>query len=51
MVLTLILQVSGCMFLFGLTTCLQGLTQNYSGILASRFFLGKTTLNTTDFHS
>ncbi|KAI0786404.1 MFS general substrate transporter [Abortiporus biennis] len=32
--------LSGCMFMFGLTTCLQGLTQNYSGILATRFFLG-----------
>lgn len=32
--------VSGCMFMFGLVTCLQGLTQNYSGILATRFFLG-----------
>ena len=29
------------MFIFGLTTCLQGLTQNYGGILAARFFLGK----------
>lgn len=34
------LWLSGCMFMFGLTTCLQGLTQNYSGILATRFFLG-----------
>jgi len=32
--------LSVCMFLFGLTICLQGLTQNYSGILATRFFLG-----------
>ncbi|TCD62573.1 hypothetical protein EIP91_006723 [Steccherinum ochraceum] len=32
--------LSGCMLLFGITTCLQGLTQNYSGILATRFFLG-----------
>jgi len=32
--------LSICMFLFGLVTCLQGLTQNYSGILATRFFLG-----------
>ncbi|KAK7696636.1 hypothetical protein QCA50_001294 [Cerrena zonata] len=32
--------LSGCMFMFGLVTCLQGLTQNYSGILATRFFLG-----------
>ncbi|KAK2765964.1 hypothetical protein FQN54_007479 [Arachnomyces sp. PD_36] len=29
-----------CMFLFGLTTMLQGLVQNYSGLLATRFFLG-----------
>ena len=28
------------MFMFGLTTTLQGLTQNYSGIIATRFFLG-----------
>lgn len=32
--------VSGCMFMFGLTTTLQGLTQNYSGLIATRFFLG-----------
>lgn len=32
--------VSLCMFLFGLTTALQGLVQNYSGLLATRFFLG-----------
>ncbi|GJE84711.1 MFS general substrate transporter [Phanerochaete sordida] len=32
--------LSGCMFFFGLTTCLQGLTQNYSGLIATRFFLG-----------
>lgn len=31
------------MFMFGLVTCLQGLTQNYSGILATRFFLGRAT--------
>lgn len=36
----MITTVSGCMFMFGLVTCLQGLTQNYSGILATRFFLG-----------
>jgi MFS family permease len=28
------------MFLFGLTTMLQGLVKNYSGLLATRFFLG-----------
>lgn len=28
------------MFMFGLVTALQGLVQNYSGILATRFFLG-----------
>lgn len=28
------------MFLFGLTTTLQGVVQNYSGLLATRFFLG-----------
>jgi MFS family permease len=28
------------MFLFGLTTLCQGLTQNFSGILTTRFFLG-----------
>lgn len=28
------------MFLFGLTTLLQGLVQNYSGLIATRFFLG-----------
>ncbi|EKM59630.1 uncharacterized protein PHACADRAFT_205855 [Phanerochaete carnosa HHB-10118-sp] len=32
--------LSGCMFFFGLTACLQGLAQNYGGILAARFFLG-----------
>ncbi|KAH8106174.1 MFS transporter-like protein [Cristinia sonorae] len=32
--------LSGCMFMFGLVTCLQGFTQNYGGILATRFFLG-----------
>ncbi|KIP10635.1 hypothetical protein PHLGIDRAFT_84571 [Phlebiopsis gigantea 11061_1 CR5-6] len=29
-----------CMFFFGLVSCLQGLTQNYSGLIATRFFLG-----------
>lgn len=28
------------MFLFGLVTTLQGLVQNYSGLIATRFFLG-----------
>lgn len=28
------------MFFFGLVTLLQGLVQNYSGLLATRFFLG-----------
>ncbi|KAF8473195.1 major facilitator superfamily domain-containing protein [Kalaharituber pfeilii] len=34
------LWLSGCMFMFGLVTTLQGLVQTYSGILATRFFLG-----------
>lgn len=34
------LWLSLCMFFFGLTTMLQGLVKNYSGILATRFFLG-----------
>ncbi|RPB04530.1 MFS general substrate transporter [Choiromyces venosus 120613-1] len=34
------LWLSICMFLFGLVTCLQGFVQNYSGLLATRFFLG-----------
>ena len=38
--------VSVCMFLFGLTTCLQGLVQNYSGIIATRFFLGEQHYST-----
>lgn len=29
------------MFMFGLTTTMQGLTQNYGGLIATRFFLGK----------
>lgn len=29
-----------CMFLFGLATTLQGLVQNLSGLIATRFFLG-----------
>lgn len=32
--------LSGCMFLFGLVTVCQGLVQNWSGLLATRFFLG-----------
>ncbi|KAI5795319.1 major facilitator superfamily domain-containing protein [Peziza echinospora] len=32
--------LSGCMFLFGLVTTMQGLVQNYGGILTTRFFLG-----------
>lgn len=32
--------LSGCMFMFGLVTTLQGLVQNFSGLLATRFFLG-----------
>jgi hypothetical protein len=34
--------VSICMFGFGLVTVCQGLVQNYSGLLATRFFLGLT---------
>ncbi|KAI8947447.1 MFS general substrate transporter [Xylaria longipes] len=32
--------LSLCMFLFGLVSIFQGLTQNYSGLLVTRFFLG-----------
>ncbi|KAI9775061.1 MAG: hypothetical protein M1835_005951 [Candelina submexicana] len=32
--------LSACMFLFGLVTVCQGLVQNYSGLLTTRFFLG-----------
>ncbi|TCD70506.1 hypothetical protein EIP91_003267 [Steccherinum ochraceum] len=32
--------LTGCIFAFGLITILQGLTQNYAGLL-TRFFLGK----------
>lgn len=32
--------LSICMFGFGLVTTLQGLVQSYSGLLATRFFLG-----------
>ncbi|CAD6586114.1 MAG: hypothetical protein ASARMPREDX12_002272 [Alectoria sarmentosa] len=31
-----------CMFLFGLVMTLQGLVQNFSGLIATRFFLGLT---------
>ncbi|KAL8952423.1 MAG: hypothetical protein Q9222_001658 [Ikaeria aurantiellina] len=34
------LWLSMCMFLFGVVTICQGLVQNYSGLLATRFFLG-----------
>lgn len=36
-----------CLLAFGLVTILQGLTQTYSGILATRFFLGLYTLGHT----
>ncbi|KAL8898537.1 MAG: hypothetical protein Q9192_002030, partial [Flavoplaca navasiana] len=36
------LWLSVCMFGFGLVTICQGLVQNYSGLLATRFFLGLT---------
>lgn len=32
--------LSACMLMFGLITICQGLVQNYSGLLATRFFLG-----------
>ncbi|KAK4936832.1 High-affinity nicotinic acid transporter, partial [Elasticomyces elasticus] len=32
--------LSGCMFMFGLVTLLQGFVKSYSGLLATRFFLG-----------
>jgi MFS family permease len=32
--------LSICMFMFGLCTICQGLVTNYSGLLATRFFLG-----------
>lgn len=34
------LWLSGCMFMFGLVTMLQGFVQNYAGLLTTRFFLG-----------
>jgi nitrate/nitrite transporter NarK len=32
--------LAGNMVLFGFTTVMQGLVRNYSGLLATRFFLG-----------
>jgi nitrate/nitrite transporter NarK len=32
--------LAGNMVLFGFTTVMQGLVKNYSGLLATRFFLG-----------
>lgn len=32
--------VAFCMFCFGVVTVLQGLTQNLSGLIATRFFIG-----------
>jgi len=32
--------LSGCMFMFGVVSICQGLTQNYGGLLTTRFFLG-----------
>ena len=32
--------LSICMFMFGLVTICQGLVQNFSGLIATRFFLG-----------
>ena len=32
--------MSGCLFTFGVITICQGLTQNFGGLLAARFFLG-----------
>ncbi|KAI0698917.1 MFS general substrate transporter [Cytidiella melzeri] len=32
--------LSACMFLFGLTTCLQGLSQGFGGLVTARIFLG-----------
>lgn len=32
--------LSACMFMFGVVTTCQGLVRNYSGLLATRFFLG-----------
>jgi hypothetical protein len=37
--------VSGCMFLFGAISVAQGTVRNYSGLLATRFFLGLTECN------
>lgn len=38
------------MFMFGMVTCLQGLTQNYSGLLATRFFLGTSQKDMSSSH-
>ncbi|EMD32285.1 hypothetical protein CERSUDRAFT_99677 [Gelatoporia subvermispora B] len=38
--------LSFCMFLFGLISVLQGLTQNLSGLIATRFFLGLVVTGT-----
>jgi len=35
----------GCMFLFGVVTCLQGTVKSFSGLLATRFFLGMCESN------
>jgi MFS family permease len=32
--------LSFCMFMFGLVTMLQGLTQSFGGLITTRFFLG-----------
>lgn len=32
--------LSGCMFMFGLVTLLQGFVQNFGGLVTTRFFLG-----------
>lgn len=32
--------LSFCVFMFGLTTILQGFVTNYKGLLTTRFFLG-----------
>jgi len=34
-----------CMFLFGMVTCLQGTVTSYSGLLATRFFIGLCEAN------
>ena len=42
---SLVSVVSGCMFLFGVISVAQGTVRNYSGLLATRFFLGLTECN------